>query len=237
MNPSVSVVMPVGCGDRYFRLALGCFLGQDYEGTLEVIILDNSPASIECLLPSDPRVRYFRCERMSIGALRNLGASYATGDIIVNGDEDDWSHPNRIASQVNRLQTSGKAVTGFHNILFFSTDDNQCWKYYFIKPSSSYGVQAQHPPYACGTSQCYTRAWWQQHKYQHISKGEDYWFQAEAAAAGQLDSVDAEQLCIARAHKDSTCPPLFGHAQFPSVPRTYFPNEFFTAVGSSVLPA
>jgi glycosyltransferase involved in cell wall biosynthesis len=228
----VSCVMPACYSDRYVGVALDSFLKQTHEDR-ELVVLDNNKPgeTIEHLVPKDERIKYYRCDCMTIGALRNLGASYATGDIICNWDCDDWSHPHRITAQVERLTLSGKAVTGFHNLLFYDTSNNTCWKYYF-----SHGHN-NHPPYAMGTSQCYTRAWWQQHKYQHISKGEDYWFQKEAGDAGQLDSVDAEQLCIARAHKDSTCPPLFGHAQFPSVPRTYFPNEFFTAVGSSVLPA
>ena len=225
MNPpSVSVVMPVGYGDKYFRLALSCFLSQDYQGSIEVIVLDNSKESIEHLLPIDSRIRYYRCERMKVGALRNLGNSYATGEVICNGDEDDWSHTSRITTQVERLCSTGKAVTGYHNILFFDTSDGRCWKYFFSSGT-------KHPPYACGTSQCYTKTWWDQHQYQN-SNAEDYWFQKEAMEAGQLDSVDAEHLCIARAHKDSTCPPMFGASQFPSVPRTEFPNEFFTSVSA-----
>jgi glycosyltransferase involved in cell wall biosynthesis len=224
-RPTVSVVMPVGYGDRYFRVALTCFLTQTYNGPLEIIVLDNSVEPIEHLIPADQRIKYHRCERLTIGALRNLGASYATGDIIVNGDEDDYSHPDRVEAQVERIVTLGKAVTGYHNILFFNTYDGGTYKYHFSRGRI-------HPPYACGTSQVYLRTWWEKHPYQDITKGEDYWFQKDALDAGQLDSVDAEHHCIMRAHKDSTCPPMFGCSQFPAVPRTDFPKAFWTAISA-----
>jgi len=212
--------MPVGAGARFFRVALSCFLNQTYTGRLDVLVLDNSTQPIEHLLPQDERVKYLRCERMSIGALRNLGAAHTVGDIIVNGDEDDWSSADRVAVQLERLQAAGKSVTGFHNLLFYDTSDQRCYRY-------QYGG---HPPYAVGTSQMYTRSWWGQHPFQAISKGEDFWFQKDAADAGQLDSCDCGQLAVARGHGDSTCPPSFGRSAFPLVPSTSLPREFWLAV-------
>ena len=79
--------MPVGYGERYFRVALGSFLSQVYDD-LELVVLDNSGESIEPLLPHDSRIKYFHCPRMPVGALRNLGTRYATGEICITWDED-----------------------------------------------------------------------------------------------------------------------------------------------------
>ena len=59
---------------------------------------------------------------------------------------------------------------------------------------------------------------------------EDYLFQKTALDYGQLDSTDAGQLCVARAHADSKCPPRFGCRQFPVVDRSAFPPAFFEAI-------
>jgi glycosyltransferase involved in cell wall biosynthesis len=227
MTVKVSCVMPACYSDRYVGLAIQCFFNQTHENR-ELVVLDNNRPgeSIEHVVPDDRRITYVRCEPMTIGTLRNLGASHATGDVVVNWDCDDWSHPDRVAFQVGRLQSSGKAVTGFHNILFYNTADAGTYKYSFSRGRV-------HPPYACGTSQCYTREWWSGHQYRDTSKGEDYYFQREAQYANQLDSCDAEHLCIARAHPDSTCPPQFGHSQFPSVPRGTFPEMFFSDCATS----
>jgi glycosyltransferase involved in cell wall biosynthesis len=220
MSISVSVVLPCGYGDKYFRVALGCFLSQAYDGPLEVIILDNNTDPIQHLLPKDERIRYFQCERDRIGALRNKANALATGDVIVNGDEDDWYSADRIASQVARLKVTGKRVTGWHNVLFYNTADGGCYRYNY----------AGKPPYAVGTSLTYTRAWWLAHPFQAVLKGTDYYFQLEAAQADQLDSVDSAHYGVARAHRDSTSPPAFGSCQFPVVPKSALPDEFWRAI-------
>ena len=226
--PSVSVVMPCGYGDRYFRVALNCFLNQTYEGQLDIIILDNNDVgkTIEHLLPADTRIKYRRCKRMTNGELRNLGNSYAAGEIICNFDEDDWYAPDRVAVQVKRLQDTGKAVTGFHNILFYDMDSGRHWRYTFLPEPTT-----RTPLYACGTSQMYLRTWWEKHRYPNISKGEDYQFQKEALDAKQLDSIDAGLLAVARAHADSTSPArsCFGTPQFRGASSTQFPSGFHSA--------
>ncbi len=97
------------------------------------------------------------------------------------------------------------------------------WKYFYeANPNRN------HPPYAMGTSQCYLKSWWEKHKFpEDPNTVEDFGFQQAALHAGQLDSCDAEQLCVARAHKGSKGGTAFGHAQWPQVERTALPEEFF----------
>lgn len=224
MSLSVSVVLPVGYGARYFRLALNCFLNQTYDGPLDVLVLDNGAESIEHLVPLDARVKYARCPRATIGELRNKANALVTGDVIVNADEDDWYANTRVAEQVARLQVSGKAVTGWHDLLFYNTADSKCYRYNYGRPG----------PYATGTSLCYARSWWADHPFKAVPKGTDFWFQKEAADAAQLDSTVGGQLGVARAHRDSTCPPMFGGNQFPAVPREVLPEAFWRAIKSDV---
>ncbi len=217
--------MPVGYGERYFRVALGSFLSQVYDD-LELVVLDNSGESIEPLLPHDSRIKYFHCPRMPVGALRNLGTRYATGEICITWDEDDFSHPDRVKEQVKRLLASGKAVTGWHNIFYWDECTGKAYKY-FYDPSGR-----NHPPYAMGTSQCYLKSWWEKHPFPETGV-EDQAFSNKALHAGQLDSCDAGCLCVARAHKDSACPAtqLGTHKQFPEVSKDLLPKEFFAAIG------
>jgi len=214
--PSVSVVLPVGYGDRYFRLALDCALSQTFPPQ-EIILLDNSKDSIEHLLPTDSRIKYARTPRTTIGALRNQGNGLASGDVIVHFDEDDFYSADRIAAQVARLSASAKSVTGWHSLFFYNTADGRCYRYSY----------AGRGPYGCGTSLAYLRSWWAGHPFQALAKGEDYYFQLDAAQAGQLDSCDAGSLCVARGHRDSTCPPSFGRSQFPEISPDALPAEFW----------
>ena len=231
--PSVSCILPCGYGDKYVGMAIQCFLDQSYQGRLDLVIVDNNESEVEfgVTAPADldqqrVSVQYHRCSRISVGALRNVGTSVASGEICISWDEDDWSHPDRVAQQVSRLQQSGKSVTGWHNILYWDVEKEQGHKYI-------YSAGRNHPPYAMGTSQCYLKSFWEKHKFPEDQKVEDHGFQLEALHRKQLDSCDAEQLCVARAHRDSKCPPQLGHRQFPAVERSAFPQQFFADMARS----
>ena len=223
--PKVSGILPVGYGDKYFRVAAYAFLSSTYEGELELIILDNNEKSIKDLIPDDPRVKYFKCRKMPVGALRNLGTSYATGSICFTVDEDDWSAAERVTQQVARLTSMNKQVTGFHSVYYYDMSNGSTYRYWY-EPN-----KRPHPPYACGSSQCYTKAWWTQHPFPETGV-EDYKFGQEALQNDQLDSIEGAGLLVARAHDDSVCFPtqLGHHSQFPSVPKDHLPKEFYTAI-------
>jgi glycosyltransferase involved in cell wall biosynthesis len=220
----VSCILPA-CYGKMALLAVDCFLTQTYEDR-ELIVLDNNVEgeTIEDLLPQDERIHYYRVPKMPVGALRNLGTSYATGEIICTWDADDWYAPTRIEEQVKRLEDSGKSVTGWHNIFYYDMSDGHTYKYLY-EPD----VGRNHPPYAMGTSHCYLKSYWDQHPYPDFGI-EDFEWQLTAMHLGQLDSCDADQLAVARAHDGSQCPPQFGHRQFPAVPKDTLPNQFFTAL-------
>jgi glycosyltransferase involved in cell wall biosynthesis len=204
-------------------------MNQTYENR-ELIVVDNNDDgdTIETLLPDDDRIKYYRCQRMPVGALRNLGTSYSSGDIICTWDCDDWYAATRIEEQVARLAESGKAVTGFDSVYFYDTSNGNTFRY-FYEPGRA------HIPYACGSSQCYLKSWWENHKFPATGV-EDYAFQHEAFENDQLDSIDGAELLVARAHGDSMCFPaqLGIHKQFPSVSQNQLPPEFYSAIAPAV---
>jgi glycosyltransferase involved in cell wall biosynthesis len=206
-------------------------LNQTYKGSLELVIVDNNeiPFKFSVQMPATVEdriaVKYIKAPRSkAVGFYRNLGTEQASGEICYTVDEDDWSHPDRVRSQVARLQESGKAVTGWHNILYFNEDDGRTYKYFYEADPNR-----NHPPYAMGTSQCYLKSWWEQHKFPETGV-EDQHFSNEALHAKQLDSCDAGQLCVARAHRDSKCHPQFVGKQFPAVSHDVLPKEFWDAL-------
>jgi glycosyltransferase involved in cell wall biosynthesis len=233
MEPSVSCVMPCGLGDKYVVTAIQCFLDQTYGGQLELVIVDNNEGEVKFGVnaPADldqerVSVKYVRAPRAPVGALRNTGIRHATGDVMCIWDEDDWSSKDRVAEQVKRLQESGKAATGWHNVLYFDEVTGGTFKY-------SYSPGRAHEPYAMGASHCFLKSWWEKHSY--VEQGvEDKLFSDEAARAGQLDSCDADQLYVARIHGSNVIRKnqyLGRHKQWPAVERSTFPQSFFAAIG------
>ena len=218
------------CYGKMALVSVQCFINQTYENR-ELIVLDNNDEgnAIESLIPKDDRIQYYRVDKMPIGALRNLGNSYATGDLLCNWDCDDWYADTRLEEQVKRLEDSGKALTGWDAVLYFDVSNNSTYKYWYEPQGRN------HPPYAMGTSHLVTREWWAKHPYPETGV-EDYPFQLAALHANQLDSCDAKQLCVARAHAGSLSFPtqLGRHRQFPAVYKDELPKEFYQAIAPKV---
>src|SRR5699024_1118167 len=81
---------------------------------LEIIIVDDgSPTEYDSVLNAltkvDERVRIIKQAR-NYGAYvaRNAGLAAATGEFITTHDDDDWSHPDKLAIQAtNLIETPG----------------------------------------------------------------------------------------------------------------------------------
>ena len=157
---------------QWLPKAIRSFQQQTFPRSELVILADGQ--DVRHLVPErDPRIRLIHLDgRPEIGAKRNYGCERATGEIIAHWDDDDYSAPERLANQVERLLETGKAVTGFHSMRF--TDGVRWWNYEGTRN------------YALGTSLCYRRDWWSTHRFPVVQVGEDNQFVAAAYAAGEL---------------------------------------------------
>lgn len=155
------------------------------------ILVVSSGEDVAGLLPNDVR-RIHLPARPLVGAMRNIGCNLAQGELVAHFDDDDFSHPQRIYEQVERLRDSGLAVTGYHSMRFTTGEQ---WSRY-------QGVSN----YALGTSLCYRRSWWQLHPFPACDVGEDNDFVHLAAARHQLVSADAGDLMFATTHQGNTSP-------------------------------
>lgn len=183
--------MPTRGRPAYARQALECFQSQTYEPR-ELIVLDDIDApSFDGGLGARPGVIYEVVRRrMPVGEKRNLCCSRANGDVIVHWDDDDWSAPERIADQVERLIESGKPMTGYRSMRL--TDGARWWLYNGA------------PDYALGTSLMYTREFWEEHRFTSEHVGEDVSFWAVARGLGAIASADAGEMMWARIHPGNT---------------------------------
>lgn len=169
--------------------AIECFQRQTFPDAELLIVADGD--SVHSLVPSDDsRVRLVYSDPMRIGDKRNFGCERARGQIICHWDDDDFSAPGRLADQVARLQETDKAVTGYRTMAF--TDGTGWWEY------------AGHPAFAFGTSLCYRRDWWQDHRFASVQIGEDNLFVGHAAAAKELVLSNAREMMYATIHAGNT---------------------------------
>lgn len=190
----VSAVMPTRGRRTLAAKALDSFLSQTYSEK-ELVILDDAddpsfPDGVQHEL-----VRYHVVtERLNIPQKRNRVNALATGPLIAHFDSDDWSYPDRIAEQVEYLESTGKAMTGYYTCAFIN----------------SQGVLSRYVGptcYAVGTSHCYYKWFWELNKFPEHKRGgtgTDNDLVRAAAKARQLHTVDGGMKIIARIHDDNT---------------------------------
>lgn len=176
-------------------------MGQNYTEK-ELIIVDDEDRPSLLTVPSDSRIHYYREARQNLGTKRNRCCHLAKGEIICHFDSDDWSEAGRISDQVQRLQQSGKEVTGYWSMIWFDQDNDPQWAYHELAPTYE----------ALGTSLCYTKQWWEHHPFIDIPwmnlpcVGEDNDFVARAVQGNAWISAKGEGMMVARIHRKQTSP-------------------------------
>lgn len=191
--PKVSLVMPTYNRTHLNKTAIHCYLQQTYPW-VELIIVDDSDDGKELSLPYYGTIKTIKLDkRTSTGTKRNIGADAASGDIIANWDDDDFSSAHRIEDEVQRLSKTGKAVTGYNKTVVYDTETD-----------SFYRNEGGPPYFASGTSQCYWKAWWKKHPYPDCSYGEDSVFAREARLADELACANPGNMLVARKHATNT---------------------------------
>jgi glycosyltransferase involved in cell wall biosynthesis len=218
--PLVSAVCVTADRREFVRAAIACFVAQDYPEK-ELVVIDDGRDRVGDLCAAVPRCRYVALdgEKRKIGVKRNLGAEAAAGEILCHWDDDDWSAPSRIRDQVERMLASGKAVSGYHSMLFW--DGTRAFRY---KGPLDYSV---------GSALCYQKDFWRRHAFvaEDHRRWEDNVFVQDARNERQIVCADAEKLMVARIHAANTCPkkPAEAPLQWAAVDPSEVPEGFFEA--------
>lgn len=122
-GPLVTVIMTSFKPQRNDVLqAAWSILDQDWTNLELLVVDDGSPAEYEPVLAEleelDERLKVIRMHvNRGTYAARNVAITRAHGEYITGQDADDWSHPQRIESQVNDLlDTPGSAGNQVYTI-------------------------------------------------------------------------------------------------------------------------
>jgi glycosyltransferase involved in cell wall biosynthesis len=189
----VSCLMPTHGRRRFVPLAVRYFLRQSYPNR-ELVVVDDGPEPVRDLLPEDPRIRYLRLDRrLSIGEKRNRAAEAAQGALLAHWDDDDWSGPDRLSTQVNRLLASGADLCGLDRPLFYDPGGARAWRYRY----------AGRRAWAAGGTWLYRRALWEERPFDAVDDGEDTRFVWRLAPERVLALGDAPWF-VALVHAGST---------------------------------
>src|SRR5690625_314297 len=119
-SPKVTVIIPAYNSEGTIQTALNAMLNQTWMN-LEILVVDdnstdNTKQVIANYAEKDNRINLLTTEKNS-GAYtaRNEALKVATGDFVTINDADDWSHPEKIKTQVQHLINNPKVIGNFSN--------------------------------------------------------------------------------------------------------------------------
>jgi glycosyltransferase involved in cell wall biosynthesis len=120
---------------------------QSYKHILEWVIVDGNSTEEDARLfeegidelREDIKVVYapFEKDKNQIGYLRNKGNRYASGDILVCMDDDDFYFCDRVEHAVNELVLSSKKVAGCSEVILYDYFLNKLYKFSSFGPNHS----------------------------------------------------------------------------------------------------
>jgi glycosyltransferase involved in cell wall biosynthesis len=139
--PLVSCLMLTRDRPRLAERAIRCYQNQQYPHRELVIVcqgdreyqrqlrrhLDQTSIANARLIAADPQLR--------LGALRNISLDEARGDLVCVWDDDDCSHPDRLARQVQHLlEADADAVFLSGSLHLFEADGVLHWLDMSVRP-------------------------------------------------------------------------------------------------------
>lgn len=114
-EPKISVIMPAYNSASVIHIAIESVLAQTWKNLELIIVDDHSDDKTLSIIKEyemkDSRIKVMQTERNS-GAYvaRNTALSVATGEFVTCHDADDWSHPQKIETQVRHLLDNPNVV-------------------------------------------------------------------------------------------------------------------------------
>ena len=186
----VSCIMPTADRRLFVEGAIRNFLAQTYHPK-ELVIVDDGEHPVNDMVPVRPDVRYYRIERMSIGAKRNRACELAAGSLIAHWDDDDRYSPERLARQVEALRVQQCSVIGLSGITVYDENKRRAWEY-----------KTRKPAYAVGSSLIYRKDWWAKNPFLDQNTGEDAAF--VNASARTIAVEDGCGMMVAYRHRGCT---------------------------------
>lgn len=198
--PLVSCIMPSYNRRRYIPRSLRCFYSQDYPN-LELVVVDDGTDSISDLVPSDPRIHYWRLtEKLSVGAKRNYANARARGKFIIHWDDDDWYCPSRVRCQITPLLENRAQVSGSSTLYYYNQEKDQAFRYEYRGTVCAWLGGLAYP-----------KSVWEQHPFEPIQVAEDVKFLASIPPGSRFDLKDPT-LCVAALHPANVSPKVTGGA-------------------------
>lgn len=118
----VSIIVTTFNSEVFIENCIDSLLNQSIKNIEIIVVDDASTDNTVALLKKYPSIKVIELdENRGTYYARNIGIRHASGEFITFQDSDDWSHPQRLAQQLLRLNNNPNTVANFSN--FFRIDE------------------------------------------------------------------------------------------------------------------
>lgn len=136
--PKVSCLMVTANRRDLAKRAVQCFQNQTYSNK-ELVIIDDGDEDYSPILEDLPaeQVKYLKLEKepdFVLGKLRNRSLEESDGDYLIQWDDDDWYHPERIKIQAEILDQGYDACCLASSLMHLDTEEFMMHPYVGILP-------------------------------------------------------------------------------------------------------
>lgn len=178
LAPTVSVILPAYNAGHTIGAAIQSILSQTYTDFEVMVINDGSTDDTQSVVQGfdDPRVRTLRNpQNMGLVASLNRGIEEAQGTLLARMDADDISMPERLAAQVQYMQSNPRlGVVSCHYETF---DDKSPFLERVVLPTSD--AEVRYDLYAKTNCFCHPAAMMRRQALEQVGGYKAEWFPAE----------------------------------------------------------
>jgi hypothetical protein len=126
-------------------------------------------------------------DRLTLGALRNISLGMGTGNYVATWDDDDWSHPTRLAEQMQVIRTTGLPGCALSRLTLYDCETTRAYLSGKRPWENTLLVERSVLP-----------------PYPNIAKGEDTPVTERLVRHGRLALLDAPELYVYTYHGQNT---------------------------------
>ncbi len=226
-NPKVTIITGTWNREAFLPAIHACARAQTYDN-LEWIVLDDSDVpSQELQNCSWDKLKYiYSKDRVTLGEKRNQMIAQASGEIIVNFDDDDYYGPDYVANRVKAITESGCELSIMSGFFVYQLNTGH-FGYYKTRvkkgPAYQFGQRGTQMVdlaklnipliHLCfGWSFVYTKALWEKVKFSDITMFEDREFTRQALLHTKINFYESRSIdAIHAIHNlsSSNCFPQF----------------------------
>lgn len=207
MLPLVACIMPTANRREHVRRAIDLFLAQDYPRKQLFVVEDGGEKNVDVARGAGVVYVYLGDEHRSVGEKRNYAcamlAKIPTLDdaLIAHWDDDDWSLPQRLSTQVETMTKAKARLCGMDRLVFI--DETAAPPRAYIH---EHRPTRARPIWLAGGTLIYERSLWEElGGFKHVLNGEDTQFVDEAVRRDVRCAVVGDlSLYVAKIHGSNT---------------------------------